>query len=562
MTLESRKKWSIENSVTPNNYLELLNIRDVKDTEKFLNPSLKEIPSFKKLFNSQKAAKEIVKAIQEGKKLYIHGDFDSDGVCATAILWECIYYEISKELGVEPNVYPYIPSRVDEGYGLSEQSLDKMIADGAQLIITVDCGIRDRDRIEKYIKEKDISIIVTDHHEPPVEIESAKFTVVHPMFPNHEYPYAKISGSAVSFLLTLALRDEVGLDSNIEKNSVGLDLVGISTVTDLMPLIDINRIFVKYSLDQVKENPRPGLKALLELASVPLDTLDSYHYGFVVGPRLNAAGRVGHAMDALRLLVSRNSQQTREYSSKLHNLNLKRQESTYELLNQVEAILPDFENEKLIFIHGTNWHEGIIGLVAGKIFEKTGKPTIIATTTEKEIKASARSIKEFNITEVLEKHSEYLIKYGGHAQAAGFTVIPEQIDNLKMSLLSYAQEHITDDMLLNYVKVDIVSDLNTLDLDFHEKIETFKPFGFGNPKPLILIENLEIYEKKSISEGKHLKLVCGNNGLRINLVLFNCDADVEKLNEGDIIDVVGHTTVNSWNNKKNLEFQVKQWRKR
>jgi single-stranded-DNA-specific exonuclease len=560
MTLKSSKIWNFDNTVKPQNILELLKKRGVDEIEKFLNPSLSDIPNFQSLYNSKKAATEIIEAVKQGKKLFIHGDFDSDGVCATAILWECIYNEVSEKLGVKADIKPYIPSRVDEGYGLSESSLDAMISEGAQLIITVDCGIRDRERIEKYINEKGVSIIVTDHHEPPKNIESAQYTIVHPMFPEHEYPFQKICGSTVAFLLANALRDEVGLDSKITENSKGLDLVGIATVTDLMPLLDINRTLVKYSINQIKKNTRFGLKSLLNIASVPVETLDAYHFGFVIGPRLNASGRMGHAMDALRLIVSPNIFKANEFGAKLQNLNLKRQESTFELLNQAETLLEEFKDEKLIFIHGSGWHEGVIGLVAGKIFEKTGKPTIIATTTEKEIKASARSISTFNITKALEVHSEYLVKYGGHAQAAGFTIKPECIDNFKESILKYAKENISDSELQSSLDIDIDACISDITLELHENIEKLKPFGYGNTKPLICIQNSEVTDKRTMSEGKHMKLKLTNDGNEISVLMFNCTEDIPNIETGNTIDVVGNISINEWNGNTSTEMIIKEWK--
>lgn len=564
MTLLSKKNWIYDDigiDITDSNALleYLLFQRGVKDKESFFTPELKNIPTFEKLYNSTKAAKEIVKAVKEKKKIFIHGDFDADGVSATAILWEFIYKELSQHLKIPVEVKPYIPSRVDEGYGLSESSIDAMRKEGARLIITVDCGIRDKDIIEKYAKEG-LEIIVTDHHEPPHDFIDPTYTVVHPMYPGHEYPFQKICGSTVSFLLTQAIRCEIGHDYDINENTPGLDLVALATVTDMMPLIDVNRVFVKYGLGQMIKTPRLGIRALFNLAQVDISKLDSYHFGFVLGPRINAAGRIGHAMDALRLVLSPNEKSALEYSSQLHNLNLRRQDNTQEALKVAQTQLGEFENDKLIFLVGEGWHEGIIGLVASKIFEKTGKPTIVATILENEIKASARSIPDFNITHALDHHSKYLVKYGGHAQAAGLVIKKEMLSEFKTSIIQFANETIAEEALMLGTKVDLKLNAEQISYELYKTIDQLKPYGFGNMKPVVELDNVVVYEKKTLSGGKHLKLKVRQGNYEISLLMFGCDEDIELINEGDNLSVIGYLSLNEWNNKVDVEIQVKGYK--
>lgn len=560
MIYKSTKKWIYNNSIDISDTNEILKYlllkRDVVEKDKFLNPELSDIPNFGKLYNSSKAAKQIVKAVKDGKKIFIHGDFDTDGVCATAILWEYLYKELSKTLNSDIDVKPYIPSRVDEGYGLSESSIEAMLSDGAQMIITVDCGIRDKDIIEKYIKQG-LETIVTDHHEPPKEFKTPKYTIVHPMYPEHEYPYQKVCGSTVSYLLTNAIRNEVGENFEISEDSKGLDLVALATVTDLMPLIDVNRIFVKYGLEQMSKNPRLGIKHLLSLAQVKTETLESYHLGFVIGPRLNAAGRIGHAMDALRLVLAPNEKAALEYSSQLHNLNLKRQDNTQEILSYVYSKLPEFENDKLIFLIGDNWHEGIIGLVASKVFDRTGKPTIVATKTEKEIKASARSIPDFNITNALDIHSEYLMKYGGHSQAAGMTIKDDKVDEFNKKITEYANEKITNEQLTLGIEIDLKLGLKDLSYELYKTLDMLKPYGYGNSKPLVEIDDVVINKKYNMSNGKHTKLTISQGEFQTNILFFNSEDDINELNEGDSMSVIGYLSLNTWNDNINVEIQGK-----
>jgi single-stranded-DNA-specific exonuclease len=491
--------------------------------------------------------------VEEKKKIFIHGDYDADGICATALLWEYLYREL------EADVTPYIPSRIDEGYGLSKESLEAMIEEGAQLIITVDCGIRDRKLIEKYIKEKKAEIIVTDHHEPPKDIIKAKYNIVHQLYPEKEFPERNISGSAIAFFLTQAIKEENGEDTKITIDTPGLDLVALSTVTDLMPLIGINRVFVKYGLEVMQKGNRLGIKTLCNVAQVKLDQLESYHLGFVIGPRINAAGRIGEPMDALRLLLTNNSKKALSYAMKLDRTNLERQSITETLLNSAREVVSIDDN--LIFVHGENWHEGIIGLVAGKLLEEFGKPVVVSTTSNGETKGSARSISKFNITEAIEKYADKLEKYGGHAQAAGFTVAEGKLEEFKKELIAHANEILTKEDLTQTLEIDLEMSPVKLNLENAQILEALKPYGFGNPRPNVAITNVEVTEKKTMgSDNQHLKLTVSKDNQFCEIVMFYSKEDIEEILEGSTYDFAGSVGVNEWNGNKSAQFIANEWR--
>jgi single-stranded-DNA-specific exonuclease len=563
MSKQSNKEWkyilNVDELGLDNLEASLLEERGINDISEFQNPSLKNVPNSDFLFDSKTAAKKIIKAIKAKKKIYIHGDFDCDGVCSTAILWEFLYKEVSKILDIKVDVVPYIPNRLDEGYGLSKKSLDTMKENGAQLIITVDCGIRDGKIIEENIS-KDLDFIVTDHHQPADDFIANGYTVVHPMLKGHEYPLVKICGSTVAFLLTQAIRKELKVEYEITEDTPGLDLVALATVTDLMPLVDINRALVVFGLKQMSQSPRLGIQSLLNLSNINPTDLDTYHFGFVIGPRINAAGRIGHAMDALKLVLAPNEKSAMEYSSILFNLNQKRQDGTDQLLQQAESLLPEFENENLIFISGQGWHEGIIGLVAGRIFEKTGKPTLIISNNGDEIRGSARSIPEFDITKALEIHSQYLEKYGGHTQAAGFSVKKGEIDNFKESILKYAKENLNFENIKTESIADILISPINISYELYNILEKFKPYGYGNQKPTVMIKGLKIVEKKTMSEGKHLKLKCIKDSSEISLLMFNCWDDIKILDVGMEVDIIGNLSKNEWNGNINIEILIKEYK--
>ncbi len=559
MTLKNNRKWNIKHRVDDiNNILSLiLKDRGINDIDRFLNPRIEDIPSYKKLYNVKKAVKEIVHSISNDEKIYIHGDFDVDGISASAILWQFIYQDLAKHINKKIDILPYIPDRVDEGYGLSRSSLDNMISNGAQLIITVDCGVRDRELIEEYIENNNLNIIITDHHQPPDDISDVKYTIVHQMFPNKEFVEQKICGSAVIYFLIQALIEEYKMNEN---KLYGIDLVGLATVTDMMPLVGLNRIFVKYAIEEIKKGNRLGLKKLINISGVNEKEFDSYHMGFIVGPRINAAGRIGSAMEALRLLASNNNILTNELSSKLNNLNVLRQENTKEILDKALEQYENQKNNKIFIAIGDNWHEGIIGLVAGKIFEKINKPTIVITRSKKgELKGSARSISSFNITQALDKNKKYLDKYGGHAQAAGFTLSENNLDQFIPSLVKYANKKITDDMLIKELVIDIELDIKDINIDTYNILEKLKPFGYGNNRPLIAIHNVRVLDKYIMKGNQHMKLKVGSNEYSISAVMFNCDEDINIINVGDNISISGYIDINKWNNNTYIQLQVKEY---
>lgn len=580
MTYESRKNWVLPEQIDQkvisqyesaisgisDSVASLLCARGVepKDAEAFLKPSLDQIPDFSHLYNADVAAKQIVEAVKVGKKIYIHGDFDADGVCATSILWEYMYRELPAELGVEVNVLPYIPDRATEGYGLSPSSVDAMLDGGAQLVVTVDCGVRDKELIDQY-REKGLEFIVTDHHQPPADlIEELNFTVVHQLYPGHEYPELAICGSTIALLLVQALRAEVGTEYDFEKQQKGIDLAGLATVTDLMPLTGVNRVLVKFALEQVKRGSRLGLKQLCVAAKVDPAKIEAYHFGFVIGPRINASGRIGSAMEAVKLLVTENEATAKRNSLSLNSLNYQRQQMTEEIMElargKIEAELKD---DRLIFLDGAEWPEGIIGLVAGKIQEAYGKPTVVVSVRDDEIKGSARSLKGFNITNAIENFNELLEKYGGHEQAAGFSVKVGKLEQFRAALVAYANENIDPDSLSPELNVDMEIDTSDMSEQFVEELSTLEPFGYGNRKPVLMLHDVVVFEKFVMGRGgNHMRLKLKGQGIGYGTaILFDCAEDIEKIQKDDRIDIVGSLGLNEWNGNVDVQFLVKEWRR-
>lgn len=574
MTLRSTKKWKLPKKTSTKPFEGLSNIvskllrsRGIKTkaaAKDFLNPSLDQVPDWKLLHGAREGAKEIVKAIKEDKSIFIHGDFDADGICATAVLWEFLYKEAASILEKEVKCTPYIPDRVKQGYGLSKSSIDEMVNKGAQLIITVDCGIRDKELIDSYLKEnKDLSFIITDHHQPPEDItEKLNYTVVHQMFPGHEFPFMEISGTTIAWLFTQALASELGVEVDEKSMRTGLDLVGLSTVTDMMPLAGINRALVDKGLEEMHKSNRQGLSSLAKVANVKPSELQAYHLGFVLGPRINAAGRIGSPMEALRMLVSTNSQQAIKRAAQLNTLNGKRQFLTQEILDKARAIAQEKEDDLLLFVIGEEWPEGIIGLAAGKLTEEFQKPTIVVSINGDEARGSARSFGGLNITDALTNYADLLVKYGGHAQAAGFSVKEGKLEELQESLVKFVNDNYTQKDFVQELNIDLVIDSADLELTLVEELDMLRPYGYGNKTPLLMLERMVVVSKQIMGKDQsHMKLTLKGEDIGFTTaVMFNCKEDIETITEDSVIDLAGNASINEWNGNKSIQFIVKEWR--
>ena len=567
MSLKSKGEWNFpEEKISDDVIKYLLEKREIKDIDGYLQPSLKDIPDSGKLYDSKRAAKEILESVEKGEKIVIHGDFDSDGICASALLWDFLYRDLAKHLDKKIDVLPYIPSRIDQGYGLTEDSLNDVLELGGQLLISVDCGVRDEKLIKKYMEgskdKKPLKVVVTDHHQPPEDLsEKLSYPLVHQMYPKHEYPYTQICGAAVVFLLIQEIKKQVGMDCELTEDTKGLDLVALATVTDLMPLVGINRVFVSFGLKQIAKGTRKGLRYLCLRAGINFKDINSYHLGYLIGPRINAAGRIGSPMDGVKLLVSNDDKLCQDIAEQLDFLNFDRQKLTLETKEEAVEMIGDIK-DKAIFVVGQDWHEGVIGLVAGKLLEEFHRPVIVATYNGDVVKGSARSIKGFNITETLGKFDKYLERYGGHELAAGFSAKVDTIDEFVEEFIKYANEEISDDMLVSKLNIDLVLDTDSVNKVLIEDLGKLEPFGYGNPKPVLCLRNVVVFRKTVMGqEENHMKLLVKGSGYDLlTLVLFGSGEDKEEIEKDSVIDVVGYPDLNIWNGYENIQFIVKEWR--
>lgn len=530
---------------------------DLND-KSFFYPGIQNLHSPLLLHDVHKVAEVLKNFIGTDKKIFIHGDFDVDGITATSIMWQFLY----KDLGLK--ALPYIPSRFTEGYGLSEESINNILDQGAELIITVDCGVKDIELINKYSEK--VQFIVTDHHTllPNDNIldgskivgnylvsDKAK-AVCHPKL--LAYPFVELCGAAVSWKVCSAVNEILKLGIKVEKY---LDLVAIGTVCDIMPLIGENRTLVKLGLEQLRKTDNIGLKTLFEYLNIPTKDVDSYHLGFVIGPRINATGRLEDAMDGVRLLTTGNTEYARKMSSRLDTLNTERQQLTQKFIEIAEEQIIEQLEDKLYFVFGEDWPEGIIGLIAGKLTEKYHRPVIVGSIKEQKVKASARSIEEFHIANNLSKHSTLLISHGGHAQAAGLSFklsdLPELVKELKHS----AKIELAKANLIKKIRIDGIATLNEVSEATYTQIQSLSPFGMANKKPVVAFlavipEKIKVFGK----DNNHLKLLFLVNNTEIEAISFNNTLSSTPLDFSKPLDIAGTIERNEWNGKVSFFIKI------
>lgn len=505
------------------------------------------------------ACELILDVVSKGEKIIIYGDYDVDGVSSTSILFDFLFRQL------HANVLPYIPSRFEEGYGLNSNALQKLADEDTELIITVDCGIRDGLLLQEF-SGKQTKYIITDHHEPPADKEameallsSAEY-VIHPEL-SPKLQFKQICATTVIWYVIRELSDlaqERGLISKDFNPDKYLDLVALATVCDVMPLVEQNRSILKKGVEAMKKTENIGLKELLVLSGIVSEDISPYHLGYVFGPRLNAAGRLETAMDAVRLLTSGNVDTSRTLAKKLSELNSQRQLITAGLLKEAEEQLQSWGVErKLIFIKGDDWPEGIVGLVAGKLCEKYHKPVLVSSVRDGKAVGSARSIKGFHITEAIAQMSDLLERFGGHAQAAGFTLLESNVDVFSSGLLAIAEKEIDEKDIEKTINIDLELKNEELNFDTVEKIEKFAPFGFGNKQPLVLLKGSIVRNLKLVgSTSSHLKVTIESDGRYIDAIGFNLADYYSKIKQGDKVDMVGYPEKNVFLGNTKLQMKI------
>lgn len=498
------------------------------------------------------AAERIRKAVRDGERIRVYGDYDADGVTSTALM-----IRLLRRFGADFDTY--IPHRSQEGYGLNIGAIDKAIEAGTRLIVTVDNGISAVEQIA-YARERGLDVVVTDHHEPPAILPEA-IALVNPKQEDCPYPFKGLSGAGVAFKLAHALLGEA--DPTLA------DVAAIGTIADLMPLEGENRTLVKLGLERMTKQPSPGIRALAEACGTEYAKLSSGRIAFGLAPRLNAGGRLDRADGAVQLLVTDSAEEAERLASRLDSLNRERQQLVDETLEEAERMWLRRVEElggrmpETIVLAGEGWNAGIAGLVASKLVERYYRPVLVLAydAGAETCKGSARSIDGFDLHAALTEMAELMEHFGGHQAAAGLTIRIDRVPELEKRLCALAAEWISDEDWLPKRTADMVGSVSELSLETVSQLSRLEPYGQGNPTPRFVIREAAVSETKAIGkEGKHLRLVAEERGRRIEAVGFGMGEMAAALEKGSSVDLFGELAVNEWNGSKRVQFMLQDWR--
>ena len=502
-----------------------------KKLEEFLNPKFEQLLEVK-LTDVEKALKRISKAISSKEKVIIYSDYDADGICGTAILWETLH-----DLGAD--TLPYVPHRIKEGYGLSKEAISELAKKKVKLIITVDHGVAAVDQVD-HAKDLGIDVVVTDHHILPKKLPKA-LAIVHS---------TSLCGAGVAWRLAYEIAEKLKLsyrENLIEK----LELASIATVADLVPLLGANRAIVKLGLEKISKTSRPGLQALIRETSIS-GQIGTFEIGHIIAPRINAMGRIEHAIDALRLICAKNQDQAASLARLLCKTNTKRQDLTSKIIQEAKVMV-NGESPIGVISH-PNWHEGIIGLVAARLMEIHNKPMIVISQGETFSKGSARSVAGFNIVEAISKSSNLVLNVGGHPMAAGFTIETCHIQSFSDSINYYAKGKLSVESLARKLSIECELQLDDISRNTLEIIDEFEPFGVGNREPLFLTKGMLVEDVRCVGQkNDHLKLqIDGFSAIGFNMGEFR-----SQIRPGYSVDAVYTLAEDRYNGNNAIQLKLR-----
>jgi single-stranded-DNA-specific exonuclease len=516
----------------------------------FFQPDFEEdlYPS-SKMKGVKEAVLRIKQAAERGEVVGIFADYDADGIPGAALLYRAL-----RQIGVK--VVVYIPNR-ETGYGLTKEGIEILVSKQCTLIITVDLGIRSVDEAI-YCKKKGLDLIITDHHLPGEEIPSA-LVVINPKQPGDRYPFKDLCGCGVAYKLIVALSELFPDKLDIKFLKWSLDLVAISTIADVVPLLDENRILAKYGLTVINKTRNIGLANLLKVIGLDKSKkVDAYQVGFQIAPRINAPGRVDHATKSFELLVSSDEAESLELANWLNEKNIVRQDQMDKAQEEAtKKIDSNRLNENKIIIVSGDWQRGIIGPTASRLVEKYGRPVIMFAREENTMTGSARSVSGVNIVEIFELCKMEITKFGGHKGAAGITAARDNFQKFEEKILQVAEAEITEEALIKKIKIDAKVDLSDLTMALYDDLMKFEPFGMGNSRPTFLISGVQFSTFRFVGkETNHFSAVIEGPHHKFKAIWFSCPRLPEYFDKTKKYDIVFTLSLDEWQDKKTLSFNI------
>ena len=547
-------KFAFETGIAPLTAQLLLNrgISDKDSASYFLSPRLSDLLNPMLLKDMDKAVDTILYSIENHEHIAVYGDYDADGITATALL-------LNLFSSMNINASSYIPDRLEEGYGLNMDAVKRLSEKGVRLIITVDCGIANKKEIE-FAQTLGMKVVVTDHHQIPRDFRPICPTV-NPHRPDSLFPFRALAGVGVAFFLAVAirggLRDRGGFAETPEPDlKKYLDLAAIGTVGDMVPLTGQNRIIAIHGIEAMKKSIWPGIRAMKKMAGVDEKAISSNDLAFKLAPRLNAPGRMGDINAGLLALTSDNNSTAMDMATDLNSMNSQRQLIEGEIFNEIEeTIIPelDLDNKKIIVLAKTGWHKGVMGIVASKLLDRHRRPCLLLSVEGDTASGSGRSIDGFNLFKALSRMEDMLEKFGGHYHAAGCTLKVSDIDDFRKGLEQIANEELRDEDFIPCISVDTEIALSDLTLESVAEIRSLEPFGSGNPEPIFYSGGLQVLDSRVVGE-KHLILRVMQGKSVLDAMGFNL-SHLPPINQ-KTVNMVYSPEINSWNGYKKVRLKI------
>lgn len=521
-------------------------IDSTEQAKKFFEPSLEEIHDPNLLHDMDKAVERIEQAVEKQEQITIYGDYDADGITSTSLMYETL-------LSIGANVNYYVPNRFTDGYGPNMDAYQRLIDRGTQLFITVDNGVSGKNVIDK-VMQAGIDVVITDHHELPADLPNA-VAIVHPRYPGSNYPFPDLSGVGVAFKVAWALTGEFPVEE--------LDLVAIGEIADVVNVTDENHVLVSYGIQQLRQGMRPGLVALMKLADIKANNLTDQDIGFGIAPRLNALGRIADANDGVKLLTSLDEDEAQKLAKEVDQANKERQNLVADIMKEAEKQVKSSANQqkRTLLIIGKGWHQGVLGIVASRIMNETGKPTIIASTDQSNptlIRGSGRSIDSFNLFNALEAHRELFTTFGGHPAACGLSFDQKNIVPLQIALEEEAVKQKFDPTVKQPLPIAMKLAPTDVTQQLYNDIQRVAPFGPGNMEPVFELNNVKVVDVKTMGqEHQHLKFSIVSDKENLTVVAFGQGnlATLLSAPTGQI-NLAVKVSLNEWRGKKSVQLML------